>query len=226
MRPKPVITSSKIRRMPCWSQIFAQALEIADRRRQHAAGAGHRLDDDGGDGRWIVDLQSSRQFVGEMHAPVPADRARTPHARDVVGVRQMVDFRQQRAEIAAMAADAAHREPSPAHAMIGLGAADEANAARFAARAVIAARDLQRGINGLGTGIGEEDMVEPRRRDIAQAGRPARTRPDGSSGTKRRSRARRLCLDRLDNAPLSVAGIDTPQPRHARRECAGRPDVT
>jgi hypothetical protein len=48
-RPKPVITSSKISRMPCLVADLAQPLEVALGGHQHAGGAGDRLDDDGGD---------------------------------------------------------------------------------------------------------------------------------------------------------------------------------
>jgi hypothetical protein len=50
----------------------AQPIEIAFGRRQHAGRAGHRLDDDRGDGRSAVQRDDAFEFVGEVAAPLPA----------------------------------------------------------------------------------------------------------------------------------------------------------
>ena len=53
--------------------------------------------------------------------------------------------------------------------MIAALAADQAGARALAARAVIGERDLERGIDRLGAGVGEEHVVEPGRREVDQA---------------------------------------------------------
>ena len=47
---------------------LAQPLEIALRRDQHAGRAGHRLDDDRGDGRGVVQRDDALELVGELGA--------------------------------------------------------------------------------------------------------------------------------------------------------------
>ena len=49
---------------------FAQPLEIADRRHDHARRTLHRLDDHGRDRRRVVQRDDPRQLVGEMRAPL------------------------------------------------------------------------------------------------------------------------------------------------------------
>ena len=92
MRPKPVITSSKISRMPCLSQISRRRSRYpwAD---QHAGRSGHRLDDDGRDVRGIVQRDQPLQLVGEMRALLRLP-ARVGVLREVVRVLHMVDRRQ------------------------------------------------------------------------------------------------------------------------------------
>src|SRR4029077_16763017 len=48
----------------------AQPFQIAFGRRQHAGGAGHRLDDDRGDGGSVVQRDDAFEIVGEVRAPV------------------------------------------------------------------------------------------------------------------------------------------------------------
>lgn len=147
-----------------------QLFEITDWRRQHATRADDGFNDDRGDRRGIVDLQQCRQFVGQMRAPLRL-AARECRVLDAVRMRQMVDLRQQRSEIAAMTSESADRKSAPAHAVIGLGAADEPDARTLAPGAMIGACDLQCRIDGFGTGIGEENMVEARWRDLRNASR-------------------------------------------------------
>jgi hypothetical protein len=94
-----------------------------------------------------VDLQQLCQFIREMCAPLRL-AAREGGMFRIMGVRQVIHLGQQRTEIAAMADDAADRQAAPAHAVIGAGTGDEADAARFAAGAVITAGDLQCGVDG------------------------------------------------------------------------------
>jgi hypothetical protein len=54
---------------------LAQALQVALGRRQHAGGAGHRLDDDGGDGRGVVQRDEAlQQLVGQLGAVLGSPR--------------------------------------------------------------------------------------------------------------------------------------------------------
>ena len=69
---------------------LAQPLEIALGRRQHAGRAGHRLDDDGGDGGGAVQIDEPLQLVGELRAVFRLALAEGLLLA-VVGVRQMVD---------------------------------------------------------------------------------------------------------------------------------------
>ncbi len=62
------MTSSKISRMPCLVQISRSRLQVALRRHQHAGRTRHRLDDDRGDGRGVVQGDDALQLVGEFHA--------------------------------------------------------------------------------------------------------------------------------------------------------------
>ena len=170
-RPKPVMTSSKISRMPCLSQICAQLLEIALGRHQHAGRAGDRLDDHGGDGRGIVQRDDALELVGELRAPCsgwPREKA----LAQVMGVRQMIDAGSRLPKSLAVARDAADRDAAETDAVIAALAADEAGARALAADAVIGDGDLERGIDRLRAGIGEEDMVEIAGRQVPRAAPP------------------------------------------------------
>ena len=107
----------------------AQPLQIALRRRQHRGRARHRLDDDGGDGGVAVQRDDALQFVGEMRAPFRLALGERLLLA-VVGVRQMIDARQHRAERLAVVGEAADRHAAEADAVIAALAADEARALR------------------------------------------------------------------------------------------------
>src|SRR5471032_2438570 len=147
-RPKPVMTSSKISRMPCFVQISRSFC------RYH-----------GGDGRRIVQRDNAFEFIGEMRAP----RRLTLRKCVVFGcvrMRQMIDVRQQPArKRLAVRPNAADRDTTETHAVIPALAANQLRALAFAACTVIGEGDFQRGIDGLGAGIREEDAVEAFRHD-------------------------------------------------------------
>jgi hypothetical protein len=79
---------------------------------------------------------------------------------------------------------------------------------------MIGARDLQRGIDGFGTGIGEEDMVEARRRDLGNASRQFERRRMAHLERGDEVQPFGLCLDGVDNRSLPMAGVDAPQTGH------------
>ena len=73
---------------------LAQLLQITFRRQQHAGGTGDRLDDDRGDVGRVVQRDQALEFVGEVRAVLGLS-ARVGVARQVVGVAQVIDRRQQ-----------------------------------------------------------------------------------------------------------------------------------
>ncbi len=99
----------------------------------------------------------------------------------------VIDAGQLGGERAAVVDHAADRHAAEADAVIAALAADQARARALADGALIGQRDLQRGIDRLRTGIGEEDAVEARPARSRPAARRNRTRADGPSGTRARS---------------------------------------
>jgi hypothetical protein len=98
--------------------------------------------------------------------------------------------------------------------VIGFGAADEPDARTLASGAVIGARDLQSRIDGLRTGIGEENMVEARRRDLRNAPRQFERRRMAHLERGDEVQPFGLCLDGIDDSTLAMPCVDAPQPRH------------
>ena len=129
---------------------LAQLLQIALRRDQHAGRAGHRLDDDRGDGRGVMQRDDALQLVGEFRAMLRL-AAREGVLRQIVRVRHVVDAGQQRAEHLAVGDDAADRDAAEIDAMIAALAADQPCARALALHPLVGERDLQRGLDGFGT---------------------------------------------------------------------------
>jgi len=137
----------------------AQPLKVPLRRRQNSGRARHRLDDDRGDGRGIVQRHDALQFVGKMCTPVRLALGEGLMFA-AIGRRQMIDPGQKRAEEFAVVDDAADGNPAEADAVIAALAADEPGARAFPAHIMIGQRDLERGIDRLRAGIAEEHPVE------------------------------------------------------------------
>jgi hypothetical protein len=121
---------------------LAQPLEVALGRRQVTGRAGARLDDDGGDVGGVVQADDALERVGELRT-VLGLALRKGILRQV-GMRQVIDARQQGAEPFAIVDHAAHRDAAEADAVIAALTADETRARAFATGAVISERDLER----------------------------------------------------------------------------------
>src|SRR6185312_1227743 len=144
----------------------AQLLEVAPRRYDDAGRALYRLDDDGGDGgRIMLGKKASLELASELDA-VLGQAPRERVALDVERVPQMVDARQQRPEALAVRGNPTDRDPSEVDPVIAALATDQARALRLAAHALIGHRDLQRGIDRLGSGVREEHPVEAGWREL------------------------------------------------------------
>ena len=199
---------------------FAQLFQVALGRDQHAGGAGHGLDDHGGDGGRVVQRDDALQFVGQVGAPGGLALG-IGVLLQVVGVGQVVHGGQQRAgEGLAVGRDAADRDAAKAHAVVAALAANQAGTLAFAAGAVIGQGDLQGGVDGLGTRVGEEDTVQALRHEAGHGG-------GGFEGQRVAQLEARgvvhdagLAGNRIDDFLAAVAGVHAPQAGRAVQDLA------
>jgi hypothetical protein len=128
-----------------------------------------------------------------------------------MGVRQMVDAGQQRAEHLAVGHDAAHRDAAEIDAVIAALAADQAGAGALAAGTVIGNCHLQRRVGRFGTRIGEEHMLHALRSDVDQP--VGQLEHDGMAHLEGRRIVEfgGLVLDRLGDLRAAMAGVHAPQ---------------
>src|SRR3954453_24271408 len=90
------------------------------------------------------------ELIGEVAAPFRL-AAREGLLGAVIGMRKMIDAIDHGAEELAVGDHAANADTAEVHSVIAPLAADEPDAARLAAHAVIGERDLERGVCGLRT---------------------------------------------------------------------------
>ena len=105
----------------------AQPRQIALGRGDDAGRARHRLDDDRRDGGGVVQRDDTLKLIRQMRAPVRLALGEGL-VLAAVGVRQVIDAGQERAEHLAIVDDAADRDAAEADAMIAALAADEPRA--------------------------------------------------------------------------------------------------
>ena len=147
---------------------LAQPLEVAHGRQYHARRAGNRLDDDGRNGRRVMQRNQTLEFVRKVRSPM-RQAARKRVVSKIQGVLQVIDAGQHRTgERLAVVDHAAHRHAAEPNAVIALLAADEARALAGAASAMIGNRDFQRRVDGFGSGVREEHAVHARRCEIGE----------------------------------------------------------
>ena len=133
----------------------------------------------------------------------------------VLRVAQMVHARQQGPKQLAVRRDSAHRNAAETHAVVALLSPDQAHPLPLAAHPMPGNRNLQRRIDRLRTGIGEEHTGYALRRDFSQ--------PVGQFKGARIAHLKgrvviqlgRLLLNGRDDVRMAVSRIAAPQPRHA-----------
>ena len=120
----------------------------------------------------------------------------------------------ERAELSLVQPDTAHTETAEVNAVVGLLPPDQHAALPLAPGLMIGQRDLQRGIDGLGAGIGEEDVIEARGHLRQPVGG---FEGDGVALIKAMGKIQRrgLLLDGLDDRLAIVACVAAPQPASA-----------
>jgi hypothetical protein len=156
-----------------------------------------------------VEGDDALQFIREMRAPFGLAFGECLLLA-IIGVRQMIDAGEQRAEMFAVIDDAADGNAAEARAVIAALAADQAGAPALAAHGMISERDLERGIDRLRAGIAEKDMIEI----AGRKGRDARGERESLRMRELKGRGviefTRRALDRGDDGIAIVADIAAP----------------
>src|SRR5262249_58961792 len=118
-------------------------------------------------------------------------------------------------EGAAVIDHAADRHAAEADAVIAALAADQAGARRLAVGAVIGERDLQRGVDRLRSGVGEEDAVETLRCDLGKTLGEIEGERMTHLKRRREIEIHQLALDGGCDLLAAVTGVDAPEPGRA-----------
>ena len=166
---------------------LADALEVALRRGEDAAGVLDRLHDHHRDRGRVERLQRVQEVVEQE---VRELLLRLPlRAVVAVGVAAVADLGDERLERRAQRPDAVDRQRAHGGAVVGDVAADGLPAL-LAARRVVLAGELPGGLDGLGAAGDEEDAVEAFRGEARRPRRRARWRAGGRSSSSCRRAAR------------------------------------
>src|SRR5262249_10523548 len=133
---------------------------------------------------------------------------------------QMIDAGEQRAKLLAVVDDAADGNSAKADAMVAALAAKQPDPRSVAANVMIGKRDLECGVDCLGAGIAEENVVEIARGKRRDPARQLEGLGVPELESRRVVERRRLALDRYDYRLSIVPGIGAPEPGRAVDELA------
>ena len=150
------------------------------------------------------------EIVGELDTMLGL-AARKGVAGEIMGVADMVDAGEQRAEHLAIGDNAANRNAAEIDAVITALTTDEAEAAALADDTLVGERDLEPGFDRFGAGIGEKDVVDAGRHVGDQARRQLEAFRVAHLESRRVVQLAHLRGNRLDDLLSAVAGVDAPQ---------------
>ena len=152
--------------------------------------------------------------VGQVPAPLGLAH-REGLVLAVVGVGQVVDAREQRPEVLAVAHDAADRDAAEAGAVVAALPPDQPLPRALAAHVVVRDGDLERRVDRLRPGVGEEHVVEVGGRQRRDAGRELEGLGVAELEGGREVELGRLLLDGAHDRLAGVARVGAPQARGA-----------
>src|SRR5262245_13459844 len=154
-------------------------------------------------------IDKTIEIVGKMRAPFRlADTESLLLA--IVSRYQMVYTGEQRAELLAIVDNTANGDATEAYAVIPALPTDQAHARGVAANVVIGERNLERGVDGLGTGVAEKYVIEIGRGERSNPARKFKGLRMAELERRRVVQRGRLALDGLDDRLAIVAGIRAP----------------
>ena len=139
---------------------FSQTLEVAHRRWQYASGSSHWLHNHRGNGASIVQRHQSFQLLDQMGAPLRLTMTKG-RMLQIVGMGQVVNaINKICAKHFAIGANSAHRDTAKVDAMVTPLTADQPGTTGIATGTMVTESNFKGSVDGLGTGVGEEGVIE------------------------------------------------------------------
>ena len=189
-----------------------QLLQIALRRDQNAGRSRHRLHDHRGHRLGAVQREDAFEIIGQMRAGLRLAAGKGVLAGQM-GVGQMIDPREHRAENLAVVDDAADRDAAEIHPVIAAFAPDQPHALPLAPRAMIGNSDFQCRFNAFRAGVRVKYMRHPRWRNIDDPVRQFEGAGMAHLEGRRIIHLGGLALDGLCDPGPAMARVAAPQPR-------------
>jgi hypothetical protein len=128
----------------------------------------------------------------------------------IMGVRKMVNTRQQRAKLPPVVDDAANRNAAKANAIIATLTSNQARARALSDGALICERNLQCRVDRFGSRIGKENAVQPLRHDRRQSRRQFKRKRVTQLEWRGIVQLGGAFLDGLDNRRAAMACVYRP----------------
>ncbi len=127
---------------------LAKPLEVSLRRDEDSRRPRDRLDDDGGDGRFVVQRDDRFEGVREMSAPLRLPAAEGV-VREIVRMGQMVDAGEERSKEFPIVRNSPDGDASESDSVVAAFPSDQPLPGALTANPVIGESDLERRVHGL-----------------------------------------------------------------------------